>query len=213
MRYPTMGYLGSTAPTATVTSGGVTAITDTLPVTGGGLDAVRATLKKMAAIIRKYRGDQTTAETARQILMAGGITDIRTQRRQAVTLLQNWVRDRIAYVYDPREVEWIQTPPKTLSLRTGDCDDKIILLLAMLESVGFSTILLAVGGEGAGWDPTCAGAYPGQPPAYSHVLGGVFFGPPIARGERSWLWLETIVKGANPGYKPPGIRVIMPYHI
>lgn len=215
MRYPTLGYLGST-PTTTVTSGGTTAITDSLPITGGGLDAVRATLKKMAAIVRKYRSDQTTAETARRIMMAGGITDLRNQRRQVITVLQNWVRDHIVYVYDPREVEWIQTPPKTLSLGTGDCDDKIILLLSFLESVGFTTELLAVGGEGAGWDPGCAGAFPGQPPAYSHVLGAVRYGPvtgklpPFLDG---WLWLETIVKGANPGYKPPGIRVIMPYHI
>lgn len=217
MRHHSLGYLGASTPVTTATtSGGATAITDTLPVTGGGLDAVRKTLKMMAAIIRKYRGDQTTAETARHILIAGGITDIRNQKRQAITLLQNWVRDNIVYVYDPREVEWIQTPPKTLSLGTGDCDDKITLLLAMLESVGFTTELLAVGGEGQGWDPSCAGAYPGQPPAYSHVLGAVSYGAPTGKLPwflDGWLWLETIVKGANPGYKPPGIRVIMPYRI
>lgn len=211
-----LGFLGAGPVTHATTLGGTTAISDTLPMTAGGLDAVRKTLKMMAAIIRKYRSDQTTAETARNILRMGGIVDIRTQRRQAITLLQNWVRDRIAYVYDPRDVEWIQTPPKTLSLGTGDCDDKITLLLALLESVGFTTELLAVGGEGDGWDPTGAAQAPGEPPAYSHVLGAVRYGamtgklPPFLDG---WLWLETIVKGANPGYKPAGIRIVMPYHV
>jgi transglutaminase-like putative cysteine protease len=208
-----LGFLGVTT---TAVSGGGVAIHDTLPITDNGLDAVRKTLNLMVAIIRKYRSDQTTAETARHILVAGGITDLRTQRRQAITLLQNWVRDNIVYVFDPTEVEWVQTPPKTLSLGTGDCDDKITLLLALLESVGFNTELLAVGGDGAGWDPSCAPPAPGMLPAYSHVLGAVRFGPvtgklpPFLDG---WLPLETIVKGANPGYKPAGIRVIMPRRV
>src|SRR6516165_4549952 len=212
MRHSLGFFGGSTA----ATSGGTSVLTHSLPMTDGGLDAVRATLDHMVKIVRKYRSDQTTAETARRILVAGRIQDWRQQRRQAITLLQNWVRDNIVYVYDPTEVEWIQTPPKTLSLGTGDCDDKIVLLLAMLESVGFNTEFLAVGGEGKGWDSSCAPAAPGMLPAYSHVLGAVRFGsvtgklPPFLDG---WLWLETIVKNANPGYKPPGIRVIMPRRV
>lgn len=211
----TLGFFGD-APVSTAVSGGRTVLVQTLPVTGNGLDAVRATLDQMVRLVRKYRSDQTTAETARMILRAGGITDQRAQRRQAITLLQNWVRDRIAYVYDPTETEWVQTPPKTLSLGTGDCDDKIVLLLALLESVGYNTELLAVGGEGQGWDPSCAPPAPGMLPAYSHVLGAVRYGPVTGRLPDfldGWLTLETIVKGAGPGYKPPGVRVIMPRRV
>lgn len=207
----TLGFLGSTS-----VSGGTTVLVNTLPVTDGGLDAVRATLDYMVRLIRKYRSDQTTAETARAIIRAGGITDQRDQRRQVITLLQNWVRDHIVYVYDPTDTEWIQTPPKTLSLGTGDCDDKITLLLALLESVGYNTELLAVGGDGKGWDPTCAPPAPGMLPAYSHVLGAVRHGPVTGRLPDfldGWLTLETIVKGAGPGFKPPGVRVIMPRRV
>jgi hypothetical protein len=48
------------------------------------------------------------------------------------------------------------------------------------------------------------------------VLGAVRFGPltgklpPFLDG---WLPLETIVANAQPGYKPPGVRVLMPFHI
>jgi len=196
---------------------GSIALSDSLPVTDNGLDAVRKTLKLMAALIRKYRTDLTTLNTATAVLRAGGITDMRTQKRTAIATLQGWVRDHIAYFYDPRETELVRTPPETLLRGVGDCDDKTVLLLSMLESVGFETELLAVGGLGQGWDPGCAPQVPGQPPAYSHVLGAVRFGPlrggnlpPFLDG---WLMLETIVAGKGPGWRPPGIRVIMPWHI
>jgi transglutaminase-like putative cysteine protease len=113
-------------------------------------------------------------------------------------------------------VEYIRTPPETLKQGVGDCDDKTVLVLALLEGVGFETELLAVGGEGKGWDPSCYSGIPGVPPAYSHVLGAVRFGPqtgnlpPFLDG---WLTLETIVAGKGPGWKPPGVRVIMPWRI
>lgn len=190
-------------------------LTDTLPLTDNGLDAVRKTLKIMAAIIRKYKSDATTLNAATTILRSNGVTDMRTQRRQAIVILQAWVRDHIAYFFDPREVELVRTPPETLKRGVGDCDDKTVLLLAMLESVGFQTELLAVGGVGQGWDPSCAPSSPDQPPAYSHVLGAVRFGPPKNGGGPfdGWLPLETIVAGKGPGWKPPGIRVIMPWYI
>lgn len=196
--------------------GQTVAITDTLPMTDGGLDAVRKTLRLMAAIVRKYRSDVTTLNTATALLTAGGITDMRTQKRQAITILQNWVRDHIAYFYDPREVELVRTPPETLKQGVGDCDDKTVLLLSMLESVGFTTELLGVGGAGQGWDPSCVSPIPGVPPAYSHVLGAVQFGGRTGRLPDfldGWVPVETIVAGKGPGWKPPGIRVIMPWRI
>lgn len=196
--------------------GNAVALTDTLPMTDGGLDAVRKTLKLMAAIVRKYRSDTTTLNAATTLLTSAGITDMRTQKRQAITILQAWVRDNIAYFYDPRDVELVRTPPETLKRGVGDCDDKTVLLLAMLESVGFTTELLGVGGVGKGWDPGCAPQSPGVPPAYSHVLGAVQFGAPTGKGPPfldGWLTLETIVAGKGPGWKPPGIRVVMPWRI
>lgn len=194
---------------------GATHHVESLPLTDGGLDAVRATLGKMRAIIRKYRTDVTTGRCARQLIVSCGIKDLREERKKAITCFQNWVRDSIIYVYDPNGAEWLQTPPETLSLGTGDCDDKILLLLALLESVGLDTELLAVGGNGTGWNPDPGNPVdPSQPPPYSHVLGAVRYGPVTGRLPPfldGWLTLETIVPGAPPGYKPPGIRVIMPW--
>ncbi|HEV8612322.1 MAG TPA: hypothetical protein VGQ73_02355 [Gemmatimonadales bacterium] len=189
-----------------------------MPVTDNGLDAVRATLRKMAAIIRKYTTDATTLNTARMLCVQAGVTDQRQARRQCIGILQGFVRDRIAYFYDPVYAELLQTPPETLYIGTGDCDDKTILLMALLSSIGYETELLAVGGSGHGWQADPGNPIdPSQPPPFSHVLGAVRCGPlrggnlpPFLDG---WLILETIVPGAKPGYRPAGIRVIMPFHI
>ena len=207
---------------------------ENLPTTDNGLDAVRATLKKMAAVVRRYSGDVTTGTTARELLKAGGIMDIRKNRqaRASIALLQHFVRDQIAYIYDPTDYEWIQTPPRTLTLGTGDCDDKAILLSALLESVGFQTQFLAVGGTGPGWsaaqgtsseegeipgeDLSADGLPIGGPPPFSHVLSSVKLGAPTGRRPwylDGWTPLETIVPGAEPGWLPPGIGVILPWRV
>jgi len=53
-----------------------------------------------------------------------------------VLALFEFVRDRIRYVRDVRGVETLQQPERTLTFRQGDCDDKSILLAALLQSIG-----------------------------------------------------------------------------
>lgn len=173
-------------------------------MTAQGLDSVRETLRRMVAIVRKYKSDLTTLDAASAILRAASISDIRAQKPAAIRALQHFVRDGIAYVYDPRGLEMIQTPPRTLNRGMGDCDDKAILVATFMEQVGLPTRFMAVGGSGGGWgDPDPAD---GDIPPYSHVLAQVKCG-------NTWLWLETIVPNAEPGWKPPGITVLMPAHV
>ena len=194
---------------------GVTSRLDLLPTTNNGLDAVRETLRRMVAIARKYRGDETTVRAATAIIQHAGITDTRAQRYQTIKAIQNWVRDRIGYAHDPNGVEMIQTPPATLMRGYGDCDDKAILVATLLETLGFDCEFLGVGGTGQGWDTGCAVDANGFPD-YSHVLAAVRYGgttgrkPPFLDG---WLTLETIVPSAGPGWFPRGVKVIMPAHI
>lgn len=178
-----------------------------LPTTDNGLDAVRSTLRNMVAITRKYKRDAGTINVARTVLRACGIPDVRSAKAATIACLQGWVRDSIIYVPDPRDVEMLQTPPQTLSIGTGDCDDKAILTATLLETIGFDTRFMAVGGLGAEWadggDAWCSG----DNPPYSHVLAQV------RMGADTWLCLETIVAGAAPGWCPPGIAVLMVAHV
>jgi transglutaminase-like putative cysteine protease len=190
-------YSGATAP----------AQLSSLPVTDNGLDAVRSTLRDMVAIARMYKRDAGTINVARQILVGSGIQDVRKSKPASIAAIQGWVRDHIAYVPDPRDVEMLQTPPQTLSIGTGDCDDKAILTATLLETIGFETRFMAVGGTGAEWsndgNDWCGSP---QPPPYSHVLAQVRMG-------QSWLCLETIVAGKGPGWCPKGIAVLMVHHV
>ena len=84
-------------------------------------------------------------------------------------ILHKYVRDQIRYVKDIRGVETVQTPDVTLSLRAGDCDDKSVLLAAMLEAIGHPTRFIAIGF---------------QPDDFVHVY-------PESRIGTSWVPLET----------------------
>lgn len=100
-----------------------------------------------------------------------------------IRCLQGWVRDHIDYRNDPRDVEMVQTPARTLQLQSGDCDDQATLLAALLLSLGYSPRFLAVGLNGED---------------FSHVLTEVRLGT-------RWIPLETILPGVQPGWLPPNI--------
>lgn len=100
-----------------------------------------------------------------------------------IKALTDYVRDRIRYVRDVVGVETVQTPLKTLELGSGDCDDKSLLLAAMLESIGHKCRFQAVGfREGSVCHVFCEVLYDGQ-----------------------WLPLET-TEPVEIGWVPPGIK-------
>lgn len=54
-----------------------------------------------------------------------------------ITALFDEVKKKVRYTWDPLDYDAFQTPAKTLELQTGDCDDYMSLLGAMLRSVGY----------------------------------------------------------------------------
>lgn len=141
----------------------------------------------MVAMVRKYKSDAAIGDLARKITASVGERDARA----IVTVLHRWVRDQIKYVMDPRGTEMVQTPPRTVEIGTGDCDDKSSLLATLLESMGYATRFVAVGLAGEG---------------YSHVLAEVHLG---AR----WVPLETILPGREVGWFPPDATSVMYAHV
>lgn len=55
-----------------------------------------------------------------------------------------FVRDQIRYVQDVKGVEVVHDPVTILRIGAGDCDDKAILLAALLGSIGHTTRFRAV---------------------------------------------------------------------
>ncbi len=56
-----------------------------------------------------------------------------------------FVRDKVRYVRDPNKVETLHTAEQILRQGQGDCDDKTILVCALLETIGHPTKIVAVG--------------------------------------------------------------------
>lgn len=93
--------------------------------------------------------------------------------------LHQFVRDGIRYVQDPIDIERLQAPDKTLEISAGDCDDKSILLAALLESIGHPTRFVAIGFE---------------PNVYSHVYVETRIG-------NEWIPMET-TEPVEMGWEP-----------
>lgn len=85
-----------------------------------------------------------------------------------IKAVHQFVRDHIRYVKDIKGVETLQSPMKTIEISQGDCDDKTMLVCALLESIGHQCRIVAVG-FGAG---------------FSHVY-------PEVRINRKWIPVET----------------------
>jgi hypothetical protein len=62
------------------------------------------------------------------------------------TLEEAWtyVARNINYKHDTDDEYW-QTPSETYTLKTGDCEDKAILLMHLMDRLGISTELAAIG--------------------------------------------------------------------
>lgn len=67
-------------------------------------------------------------------------------RAEACAILQ-YCRDNIRYVKDIRDTETLHHPETVLSIASGDCDDKSILLGSLLYSIGHDVRFIAVSFE------------------------------------------------------------------
>jgi transglutaminase-like putative cysteine protease len=121
-------------PRAVTLAGSVVTIPD-------GAPGIMSTLRTMRALVRQYRSDPTIRHAAINLL---SLTSPRDSLGEVAALF-DFVRDRIRYTGDVLDTETLTTPDKTLALGAGDCDDKAVLLAALLESVGYVTRFIVTG--------------------------------------------------------------------
>ena len=97
------------------------------------------TLAVMAAAVRgelppDHAGYQD--ERVRRVALSILSTVPGHHHREELAALLAFVRDQIAYRLDPVDTERVQDPLVTVGLASGDCDDKCVLLAALLAAVG-----------------------------------------------------------------------------
>lgn len=155
----------------------------TLP---SGAAGIAATLKIMVKLARQFKKDVGVRELAGNL-----VRDLpQYDNRAAVRALHAFVRDCVRYTGDIAGVETLQTPKATLELGVGDCDDKSLLLAALLQAINLPARFVAIAMNDG---------------PYSHVL------VETRRGSR-WVPLETI-RPVEVGWFPPNVTKKMIAHI
>lgn len=156
--------------------------TSTLSSIPEGKDGILYTMKLMRSLVKQYKKSLAVRTLAVQIVNPYYQKDWNAE----IKALQSFVRDRIRYTRDIRDVETIQTPDVTLRLKSGDCDDKSTLLASLLESIGHPTRFIAIGF---------------QPDQFEHVYVETRIGT-------KWIPLET-TEPVNIGWQPKNIQARM----
>jgi hypothetical protein len=106
-------------------------------------DGIPGTIRTLAAMAAAVRGDVGPdycgyrAEVVRRaaIRICMGIWGHDSQGELGA--LFEFVRDQVRYRADPWDTERVQDPCQTLLLASGDCDDKCVLLAALVASLGY----------------------------------------------------------------------------
>lgn len=105
-----------------------------------GRSGVKKTLDIMAVLVNHSKKSPHIREFARSYVQDLSQKDIYGE----VKRLFLFVRDNIRYIKDIRGIETLHTPEKILEQRAGDCDDKSVLIAALLESIGYECRFVAV---------------------------------------------------------------------
>lgn len=139
----------------------------------------KATVKKIGALIRQYSHHPLIRQVATRICK-----DIPSKQPTVeIDRIYQWVRRNIRFRYDPIGIEWLQTPTRTLTERSGDCDCITTLIGSLCRSIGHPVALRTVGR--AKTSP-------------SHVSALVY-------DRKRWISLDPILEGpGDVGQERPG---------
>ena len=105
-----------------------------------GVAGIRATLSKMRVLTRDAKKALSIRMKAVSLVSHLAQKDFKSE----VRAIHAFVRDHIRYVKDVSGVELLHTPEKLLEIGQGDCDDKSMLVAALLESIGHQTRFVAI---------------------------------------------------------------------
>lgn len=120
---------------------GASGLSGRLLTISNGAAGVFDTAAAMRQIINAFKTDLEIRTTAANVVFLTPEKDDLAE----VEAVFNWVRDHIRYLKDINQVETLTTPDRTLMFGYGDCDDQVVLLASMLESIGYPTRLVISG--------------------------------------------------------------------
>ena len=157
-----------------------------------GNNGIFVSVSHLKNFIRKGRRDPNIIRFTRRLVRNCPNKDYMCEARTVF----NWVQNNIRFVRDPHNVEAIQGPEVTLrrDVLSGDCDDHVVLLQSMLQSIGIPTRIVLVASQKA------------APNQYNHIFSEALV--PV-NGVNKWVSMDTtpITSSgdmASFGYMPRG---------
>jgi hypothetical protein len=111
-----------------------------------------------------------------------------------IVAVHNWVRDQIRYVKDPVGQETLSYPEETaLNTKAGDCDDKTVLEIALLGSLGIRSYPVVIGTQAGG--------------SFSHIYLHALVPPGKHRNALAVVPLDPIMRQWRAGQEAPASKV------
>lgn len=147
-----------------------------------GKRGILQTVRLMRDLVAQYKTDPEIRSVALSLVAMVPEKDPMAE----IGAVFRFVRDGIRYTMDVWDVETVHTPDMVLEYGQGDCDDKSVLLAALLESIGYETAFKVTGYDG---------------PDFSHVY--VF-----VRGYGVEMHLDA-TEPEPAGWEAPGATVAM----
>lgn len=100
-------------------------------------NSIEETIKKIFALAEKYKISPLIRKLAVQLTQNLTKKDYKAEQ----LALASYIKDKVRYVADVKDVETLQNPELTLGLKyreyhSGDCDDHTISFLALAYSIG-----------------------------------------------------------------------------
>lgn len=148
----------------------------------------RETLKHMRDQVLQDKENTWVRDQAQKICQAYGVPG--KDWMGEIGAIFDYVQNEIRYSLDTNGIEVIQAPHQTLQLGYGDCDDFCVLISCLLEHLGHTTFLCALGFD--------------ADENYSHVIA-LCSG---AGGETPLLSLDA-TENYFPGWFPPNASYAM----
>jgi hypothetical protein len=100
----------------------------------GGKLGTAQTISRMRDLASVGKRDQEVRKVVGQLIQKCPPKDYLCYARSVF----EFCRDQIKYVFDPSGVEFLESPRHVLAAGMADCDSVVMLLAAMLESIGMS---------------------------------------------------------------------------
>jgi hypothetical protein len=154
---------------------------ESLPLPEGD-GATAKTIEQMVRLIEAGKKDQVVNRTAAAIVKSLPPFN----RLAEANAVYRWVLGHIRFTSDTKGVELLRSPAETLAVGVGDCDDFVILICALLGTVGHSLRIVTVASD------------PRDSSVFTHVYPEDFI-----RGR--WVALDAARRGAALGKRPARI--------